>query len=131
MRRALLARIERLMLDDVYLFQIEMHCVLALRIVRTSMREDSVFDRSVLIRIYRGFDNALLRREVLLLLAAMKDFDGVRELIRESVPSSRWDGRTLEFLRGETGFDAAAAADGRDLCSSALRRWISGRSKDA
>ncbi len=128
MRDSLVARIEALLARDAYLFQIELHCVLALRVVRAAIREGTGFDRAVLARIFRCSNNPLVRREVLMLMAVLRDFQSVTELVRTSASMSGWDGRTLQFLRSLPGFDYSSAPcilNASDPCASVLGRWLS------
>ena len=130
MRDDLVARIVGLLEGDAYLFQIELHCVLALRVVRAAIREDAGFDGAVLERIFRRSNNSLVRREVVMLLAVMRDFQRVTELVRANASMSGWDGRTLQYLRSMTGFDCPSVPrlpNAADPCAIVLERWLSGQ----
>ncbi len=130
----LVARIEELLAGGAYLFQVELHCVLALRVVRAASREDIGFNCAVLERIFRSSDNSLVRREVLLLLAVRKDYQRVTELVGLHTSKDGWDERTLQFLRSMPGFDCpsvSALPNGGDLCAFALEQWLSERQQGA
>jgi hypothetical protein len=134
MRDDLVARILGLLERDAYLLQIELHCVLALRVVRAAIREDTGFDGAVLERIFRNSNNALVRREVLMLLAVMKDFQRVTELILANASTIGWERRTLQFLRSRTGFDCPSVPgilNAEDPCAIVLKRWLSGQRQSA
>jgi hypothetical protein len=134
MRDCLVERIEWLLAGDDYLFQIELHCVLALRVVRAAIREGTGFDSAVLERMFRRSGNSLLRREVLILMAVLRDFQRVTELVRTNASMSGWDGRTLQLLRSMPGFDCSAVPDilnAGDPCASVLGRWLSGEREGA
>lgn len=133
-RADLVARIGELFAEEAYLFQIELHLVLALRVVRAAIREDIGFERAVLERIFRSSDNSLVRREVLMLLAVMKDFQRVTKLVGSHASKSGWDERTLRFLRSLPGFACLSAPglfDDGDLCALALERWLSEKRQGA
>lgn len=129
-RRQLVARIQQLMLEDAYLFQVELHCILALRILRLSAAHPHEFDERLTDRIYAATGNPLVRREVLLFLLDAGNFAKAAKLPSMSSPKSRWDQRTLFFIKEKTNhsgsFDGKAALR-HDLCDDALIEWLSSR----
>ena len=99
-------------------------------VVRAAIREDAGFDGAVLERIFRRSNNSLVRREVVMLLAVMRDFQRVTELVRANASMSGWDGRTLQYLRSMTGFDCPSVPglpNAADPCAIVLERWLSGQ----
>jgi hypothetical protein len=129
-RRALAERIQQLMREDVYLFQVELHCVLALRILRLSLKHPLEFDESLTDRIYCATGNPLVRRELIMLLLDAGSFAKAAKLDSIRAPKNRWDQRTLFLMKVKT--DCSGSFEEKatmlfDLCDESLREWFSCR----
>jgi hypothetical protein len=100
-KSGLVARIEALMTKDAYVFQVELHCLQGLRLVRLALEDNPTFDIDLLVRLFQGASHALVRREVALLLARLGQIPMVQNLFAACSTLNRWDARTVDLVRSE------------------------------